>query len=220
MFDRKELKAAAKEQIKGNIGKIFLCSLVAVVLIIVLYVVLGTIATTSLMAGNFGLFILIYSIIGCVSIIIGPPLMISFVRIFLNLRQSQSPVINDIFWGFSITGKAIWLTIITGFFIYLWTLLLIIPGIIKMYAYQLAPWYLTENHMDMTAREALRMSKKATKGYKGKLFVLDLSFIGWGLLVGITFGIAGIWVFPYIYQTYTNAYKQIAENYAKANPMD
>ena len=221
MFDRKELKAAAKQQIKGNIGKLFLCSLVAIVLIIVLYVVLGGIAMTSAMAGNWAIFVVIYTIIGCVSVIIGPPLAASFVKIFLNMREGQSPAVSDIFYAYktNLTGKSIWLAIIMGFFIYLWTLLLIIPGIIKSYAYSLAFWYLVDNE-GMTAREALRMSKKATRGYKGKLFVLDLSFIGWGLLVSITFGIAGIWVFPYIYQTYTNAYKQISENYAKDNPMD
>lgn len=82
-------------------------------------------------------------------------------------------------------------------FIFLWSLLLIIPGIVKAYEYRMIPYLLSENP-DMTWKDAFAKSKEMMTGNKWKSFVLDLSFIGWHLLGGITFGIVEIfWTLPY-----------------------
>jgi len=84
-------------------------------------------------------------------------------------------------------------------------LLFFIPGIIKSYSYSMAPYILAENK-GKPALECINESKAMTNGHKMDLFVLGLSFIGWILLCLVTFGIAYIWVGPYIQSTYVNAY--------------
>ena len=82
-------------------------------------------------------------------------------------------------------------------FIWLWSLLFIIPGIIKAYEYRLVPYIISENPQ-MNYRDALAESKKLMAGNKWKSFVLDLSFIGWDLLAGLTLGVLDIFfVGPY-----------------------
>lgn len=80
----------------------------------------------------------------------------------------------------------------------LWMLLLIIPGVIKSYAYCMAP-YINMNNENLTAEECINQSMKLTDGYKMKLFLLDLSFIGWYLLGFITLGVGLLWIVPYHY---------------------
>lgn len=77
----------------------------------------------------------------------------------------------------------------------------------------MAGYVLAENP-NLTARQALNISKQITKGHKAELFVLGLSFIGWGLLCVITFGIAYIYVMPYMNATITNFYNSIKGNVA------
>ena len=81
-------------------------------------------------------------------------------------------------------------------FVTLWTLLLVIPGIVAAYRYRFAMLNLCENP-EIGVMEALNMSKAQTLGFKWQLFVLDLSFIGWNILVSLTLGILDIWVAPY-----------------------
>ncbi len=92
-------------------------------------------------------------------------------------------------------------------FTVLWTLLFVIPGIVKSYQYKMIPYILADNP-DIDWREAFDLSKKMTDGHKMDLFVLDLSFIGWHILSGITCGIVGIfYVTPYYEQTMAEAYE-------------
>ena len=72
--------------------------------------------------------------------------------------------------------------------LYLWTLLLVIPGIVKSYSYFMAP-YILANHPNVTATEALRLSKRIMHGHKLEVFVASLSFIGWIFLSALTLGI-------------------------------
>lgn len=80
-------------------------------------------------------------------------------------------------------------------FVFLWSLLFIIPGIIAGYRYRFALYNLCENP-EMGVMEALNMSKAQTRGHKWELFVLDLSFLGWIILCGLTLGILSIWIMP------------------------
>ena len=82
----------------------------------------------------------------------------------------------------------------------LWSLLLVIPGIIAIYRYRFALYNLCENP-ELGVMDALRLSQQQTMGFKLDLFVLDVTFIGWGLLCGLTLGILSIWIQPYIQQT-------------------
>ncbi|MDR3051781.1 MAG: DUF975 family protein [Oscillospiraceae bacterium] len=181
MISREELKSRAKAQIKGNIGILF-----------AIYLVIGLICGTGIGA------------------ILAPALLISMIMIFLGLIKDQKPQFGDIFKGCYLFGKALWLFIITEFFIWLWSLLLIIPGIIKSLAYSMAPYILAQNP-DLTARGALSESKRMMEGHKGDLFVLYLSFIPWFLLTCVTFGLAAIYVGPYVAATMANFYTEIKD---------
>ena len=99
----------------------------------------------------------------------------------MAVRRGERAEYLTLFDGFSFVGKLIMLEIITSFFIFLWTLLFIVPGIIAAYRYQFARYNLYENP-GIGVMEALDMSKRQTLGYKSQLFMLDLSYIGWVLL--------------------------------------
>ena len=187
---RVELKSAAKEQIKGKIGILFVMMLII---------------------GALGVACSFVPVIGAVgALIITPVFEVSICMIYLKLTKNEEIKVEDVFWGFSITGKSLWLYIITNFFIFLWSLLLVIPGIIKGFSYSMAPYILADNP-ELTANEALNKSKEIMDGHKFDLFVLQLSFFWWHMLVGITFGIASIYVIPYISATTANFYNSIKE---------
>lgn len=91
-------------------------------------------------------------------------------------------------------------------FVTLWTFLLVVPGIIKAYTYRMVPFIVAERP-DIDYKEALDLSKKMMDGEKMNTFVLDLSFIGWGLLTALTAGILGVfYTTPYIQQTNAELY--------------
>ena len=92
------------------------------------------------------------------------------------------------------------LNLLQSIFTALWSLLFIIPGIVYSYKVYFTSFIMAERP-ELSWKEAIAISKKMTDGHKGELFVLDLSFIGWGFLTAITFGLVGIYVAPYVYTT-------------------
>lgn len=118
----------------------------------------------------------------------------------LSVRRGLYTSYGTLFDGFIFAGKVILLEVLITIFVFLWSLLLVFPGIIASYRYRFALYNLCE-HPSMSVMEALRMSKAQTRGHKWQLFVLDLSFIGWNLLCSLTLGILSIWIMPYIQQT-------------------
>ena len=95
----------------------------------------------------------------------------------------------------------------------LWTLLLIIPGIIKIFSYSQTSFIIKDkldSGQQISANEAITESRKLMDGHKAEYFILQLSFLGWVLLGILTIGIANLWVFPYIYTTNANYYRQLA----------
>ena len=99
-------------------------------------------------------------------------------------------------------------SIVMGIFTALWSLLLIVPGIIASYRYRMA-MYIIHDDPEVGIMEAIRKSKQMMVGHKLDLFVLDLSFIGWGLLCVITLGIATLYVGPYVAATQAAFYDSI-----------
>ena len=91
----------------------------------------------------------------------------------------------------------------------LWTLLFLVPGIVKSYSYRMVSYLLTDDP-SMPPKEAITRSREMMKGQKWRAFVLDLSFIGWGLLSAITFGLVGIFYSnPYQYATEAELYRAL-----------
>lgn len=101
---------------------------------------------------------------------------------------------------------------ITRLFIFLWSLLLIIPGIIKAYQYKFVSYILAENP-ELTASEALDISTEMTQGHKMDMFVMDLSFIGWYILGAICFGVGVFFVNPYRDTSFAMLYMQLTRNH-------
>ena len=181
MFDRKQAKFDAKEQIKGNIG-----------MMVAIIIIAGLIAMT---------------VIGSLFM---PAMYLGLCLIFIGMTNGVKPTVMDLFKRANSFGRALWLNIIIGFFTMLWMFLLIVPGIIKALSYSMGAFVLAENP-DWSARECLNESKRIMKGNVGKLFVLQLSFIPWFLLCGATFGIAAIYVVPYFGTTIASFYKSISD---------
>lgn len=111
-------------------------------------------------------------------------------------------------------GRKAWGMFLVGLFYSLWTLLLIIPGIVKYYAYALTPYILIDNP-ELSANQAVNLSMKMMKGHKFDLFFLHLSFIGWIFLSIFTFGIGLLWVMPYMITAQAAFYQDVKKEYNK-----
>jgi len=127
---------------------------------------------------------------------------------FLKLIRDEGPIIEDMFGGFKLFIKSFVLNLLTTIFIVLWTLLLIIPGIIATYRYSMAYYIMTDNPQ-LSSFDALNESKRMMIGFKFKLFTLWCSFLGWFLLGIITIGIAFLWVSPYYAAAKANFYQDL-----------
>lgn len=152
----------------------------------------------------------------------------------LRMARNEMPVYANLFDGFAKFLRVLWMDILIGIFVFLWTLLALIPLSVLIVAatlysqlfvlftvplyvaalavsisvhlrYRLAPYFLLDDP-SCTAREAIGRSKRAMKGWKMELLILDLSFLGWELLAGLTLGILNIWVLPYRNATEANFY--------------
>jgi len=107
-----------------------------------------------------------------------------FVLYCMDIRSGQKSGFLTLFDGFSLAGKIIMLELVSSFFVFLWSMVFVIPGIIARYRYRFAVYNLLENP-DLGVFEALNMSKQQTMGYKTQLFILDLSYIGWTILASL-----------------------------------
>ena len=192
-MDRVALKTKAKAQIKGKIGILFVITLV-----------IGIVS--SLASGVLSLIPVVGSLLA--TVIVTPAFALSMVRVYLLVIKDQKPEVKDAFSGFDDFWSAFKVTFLVGLFTFLWSLLFIIPGIIKSISYSMSMFILAENK-GKSALECINESKKMTEGHKAELFVLALSFIGWILLGFLTFGIAYIWVLPYMEATFANAYQSL-----------
>jgi len=146
------------------------------------------------------------------------PFTLGYTSFMLQLFRNEPTAPGDVFSGFERYGQAVLLYIVMGIFVVLWSLLLIVPGIIAMYRYRLAYYILLDNP-NISVLDAINESKRLMTGNKGKLFLLDLSFIGWALLCGLTFGLGFVVLMPYI-SVASVAFYELANGNLKARPAD
>lgn len=138
---------------------------------------------------------IIYSL---VVLVIGGAIKLGLCNYNINLvNRAPQNGLSTLFGRLNTFGKAFLLQLITGVLVFLWSLLLIIPGIIAMYRYAMAPFIMAQNP-GVGIIEAIQQSKQMMKGHKWQLFVLQLSFIGWAILCVFTMGIGLLWLAPYI----------------------
>ena len=235
MWTRKELKERGKAAFKRNYWK-------SVVAGIVVMLLSGAAFNSSRTSGGYdewkselstvveqsgiSLTVLIWTLLG----VMGVALLISLaMTLFLRnpaevgtnrffLKNAREPAsLKELLYAFRSGNylNIVWAQFLVGLFIALWSLLLVIPGIIKTFEYMMVG-YILADEPDMAAMAALRKSKQMMKGHKWNAFVLGLSFLGWELLGVLTFGILGIfYVRPYVEATFAELYLAL-----KQQPMD
>lgn len=144
------------------------------------------------------------------SIIISGPLVYGLHRISVRISKGDRDVtVNNLFDGFKeCFAEALILNFMISLYVALWSLLLIIPGIVKSYSYSLA-FYIQQDSEDKSWKYCLNKSRELMNGYKMSAFMLDLSFIGWYLLGTICCGIGVFFVTPYHLQAKTNFYHEV-----------
>ena len=177
---RPELRARARAKLGGNIfASNWLMALVA-----------GLIVSLIMSAVSFT---------GIGELILIGPLSFGLTLIFLSLARGKESVdFGDLFNGFTDGGfvRLLLLGLLQNIFIFLWSLLFIIPGIVKTYSYSMS-YYLAIDHPDWDWKQCIDESRRIMDGNKWKLFVLDLSFIGWYIVGMLACGIGVLWVYPY-----------------------
>lgn len=140
-------------------------------------------------------------IVSLLKLLVVNPLIVGCCHFFTR-NSEQNAQITEIGRGFSPGwGHNIVAMMLRDLFIMLWSLLFVIPGIVKAYAYRMTPYILAE-HPELSGTEAITLSRQMMRGNKWRSFVFDLSFIGWYILVGLTVGILAIF--------YVNPYKEAA----------
>ncbi len=129
---------------------------------------------------------------------------------FFRKSQDENTGLGTMFHGFKDGyGKIVKVLFFRDLFIFLWSLLFVIPGIVKSYEYRMVPFLLSENP-NMTKDEALKASSRMMQGNKWRAFVLDLSFLGWHILSAFTFGMLEIfYVAPYVNGTNAALYEAL-----------
>lgn len=175
IVDRKYLKAQMRELLSS--AQVSPKAMAALYLL--LSMAIGFLADLAGMAGGpLGTFA------GILSNLLDMVLAAGFVLYCMAIRRSERAEYLTLFDGFSFVGKIILLNILIYLFVFLWSMLFVIPGIIAVYRYRFALYNLYENP-GIGVMEALDMSKRQTLGYKGQLLMLDLSYLGWFILASL-----------------------------------
>lgn len=215
IWSRAELKTRAKLALSGSYWYAFLISFL---ILITGGSHLGSGGGTGGGSGDdefkFWMVILIFIIIVlalAVRIFIGYAIEVGGRKFFIKLPEGDTDL-RYIGYGFRRDRyHDILVTMLSrGIYITLWMLLLIIPGVIKMYAYRMVPYILADNP-GIGRTRAIELSNQMTMGEKFDIFVLDISFLGWYLLGALALGIGVLFVQPYYDATNAELYFKLRE---------
>ena len=150
--------------------------------------------------------------LGLGSLVLYGPLEFGFTAYMISASRRENPEINKIFSGFNRFGDTFFAGVLTSIFIFLWSLLLIVPGIIAAMRYSMTFYILCDNP-EMSASEAIDKSCEMMNGYKWSFFCLNMRFLGWILLACIfTAGLGMFVLVPYMQMAYTLFYEQLKTN--------
>ena len=188
MTTRATLKQTAKDSLRGKYGIAIGTTFVAVIILAVLQVIP--------VVGSIG------------SIILTGAIEVGLAIVFLEIIRNWQCEFGDMFKGFYNFGTNCVAGILVAIYTALWSLLFVIPGIVKAYSYSMT-YYILADHPEMTANQAIAESQKMMNGHKARLFVLELSFIPWLFLVSITIGLAAFYVVPYMQATMAAFYEDL-----------
>ena len=152
----------------------------------------------------------ILHLIGLVLFILALPLTWGYQTLFLGAVRGGEATAKDMFEGYNkeLFSRVLTTTLLYYVYVFLWSLLLLIPGCIKAYSYAMTPYILKDNP-EMKNNAAIEESMRMMDGHKLELFMLDLSFIGWALLSLLTCGIGFLWLVPYMNMARVNFYEDL-----------
>ncbi len=198
VINRAKLKEAAKSKLNNNLWNLLIPMLIVALIGFVGGVISGIFGEDSLAGAVVSILVELATL----------PISVGVIYYYLNFIRGKSYSLNDLIKYYSKFLPIFAISMLVGIFTFLWTLLFIIPGIIAAISYSMV-YYIVADNPDIDVMEAIKESKRLTNGYKGDLFVFMLSFIGWYLLVGITFGIAIIYVGPYVSVSQAMYYEEL-----------
>ncbi|HOM79697.1 MAG TPA: DUF975 family protein [Candidatus Cloacimonas acidaminovorans] len=143
-----------------------------------------------------------------ISLLITGPITLGLAIVFLKLVRGEEISVELVFSGFKDFARSFTAGVLVIIYVFLWSLLLIIPGIVASFAYSMTFFIMADNP-NLSANDAIRVSKEMMKGHKAELFWLELSFLGWILLGCLSFGIGFLWIWSYIYTAKAIFYHEI-----------
>ena len=198
--ENRELRALARQQFAGARGKLVLATLV--------YMLISY--TLQFVFWDYSPFYnpQLYPFAVIAAFVIMGPFSLGMAGLYLRRVRGREISVGNIFDGFSRFLPSFFLFFFVALFAGLWMMLLVIPGIVKLLAYDMA-FYIMHDNPGMGPLEALRKSKTMMMGHKWRYFKLHLSFLGWLLLSMLTFGIGLLWLIPYIYLSTANFYENL-----------
>ena len=170
--------------------------------------------------GSAVIFYLVYSLIAIAggaipwggnifTLLVGLPMSYGLSIVFLNAFRGQKEIdISGMFMGFAEYGRVLGTAVLMYVYVFLWTLLLIVPGIVKGYSYSMT-YYIMRDNPELCNNAAIERSMQMMDGHKMRLFMLDLSFIGWALLCLLTLGIGYLWLGPYVSMSHAAFYEDL-----------
>lgn len=175
---------------------------------------IGTFVVYALIMGSFGAM----QKVGLAALLVAGPMALGAALFSLTLSRGQEARLEQLFDGFRHFTNALVTYLLLLLYVFLWALLLIVPGIIAALSYSMVFFILADNPT-LTPQEILDKSRKMTDGYKWKLFYLWLRFLLLGLVCVLTLGIGFLWLLPYIHITLAKFYDDIKNNPAQlTNP--
>jgi len=192
-----ELMRMARESLKGKWG-----------------LAIGTFVVYILMIGTIQVPTIYFPTAVLLSFIIAGPMAVGIAVFSLTISRDQDAGIEQLFAGFYNFVTALVAYLLMLIFTFLWTLLLIIPGIIAAISYSMTFFILADDE-SISAMDAIDKSKIMMNGYKWKFFRLGLRFFGLGILCIFTLGIGFLWLFPYMYVCMAKFYDDIKDRNLK-----
>ena len=187
-----DIRAEARDLLRGSWG-----------LLVLVWLIKGGIASLTSAGRGYG---------SIVSLILTGPLDLGIAEIFLQLHRRQGFNLENMFSGFKDFSRALVAQLLISIYVFLWSLLLIVPGIIAAISYSMTFFILRENP-DLEVQEAMRQSQALMNGHKTEFFMLMLSFFGWALLSLLTFGVGFLFLSSYMEMSKAIFYQRIKGGY-------
>ena len=215
MKTNQDYKNAALAALKGNWAPVIVATIIYFVITIIVTLMSELYDPETSAGAVAGVAILGWLVL---SLFASIPLGVGYYNsLNLLLVEGDNQVTNNMFKiGYGNLLRNVGGMLLVGVFTFLWTLLLIIPGIIKSLAYSMTPFIL-KDYPELSANQAINLSMKMMEGRKFDLFYLYLSFIGWGILALFTLGIGYLWLMPYMYTSTAAFYQNVKEEYIANN---